>query len=138
MRVVLDTNVLIAAFIARGVCSVILEHCVRHHTLVTSDFILDEFHEHMIHKFRYSTEEVEEASRLLRSKMEVVTPVNLGSTICRDPDDDAVLGTAIAGNAICIVTGDNDLLTVKQFYNVTIIRPAEFAEYEASRSGEST
>ncbi len=27
MRVVLDTNVLIAAFIARGVCSVILEHC---------------------------------------------------------------------------------------------------------------
>ena len=29
MKIVLDTNVLIAAFIARGVCSDLLEHCAR-------------------------------------------------------------------------------------------------------------
>ena len=40
MKIVLDTNVLIAAFIARGVCSDLLEHCARQHTLVTSEFIL--------------------------------------------------------------------------------------------------
>jgi predicted nucleic acid-binding protein len=29
MRLVLDANVLIAAFVARGVCAELLEHCVR-------------------------------------------------------------------------------------------------------------
>ncbi len=47
MKVVLDTNVLIAAFIARGACSVLFEHCVEHHELVASEFILDEVRQHL-------------------------------------------------------------------------------------------
>jgi len=50
-----NTNVLIAAFITRGVCSDVLEHCVRRHVLVTSEFILNEFCEKLIHKFKYKT-----------------------------------------------------------------------------------
>lgn len=34
MKIVLDTNVLIAALIARGVCHELLEHCVLRHTLL--------------------------------------------------------------------------------------------------------
>jgi len=137
MKVVFDTNVLIAAFITRGVCSDVLEHCVRYHRLVTSDFILSEFHENLVYKFKYSEEEVEEAVKLLCSRMEMVTPADLGTAVCRDPDDDAILGTAIAGKATCIVTGDNDLLIIKQFRTVDIVRPAEFAEYEAAKTEET-
>jgi predicted nucleic acid-binding protein len=36
MRVLLDTDVLIAAFVVRGVCSELFEHCARYRTLVTS------------------------------------------------------------------------------------------------------
>ena len=43
MKVVLDTNVLIAAFITKGVCSELLEHCLRRHEIIMSEFILDEF-----------------------------------------------------------------------------------------------
>jgi putative PIN family toxin of toxin-antitoxin system len=46
MKVVLDTNVLIAAFITRGSSSDLLEHCIRQHEIVTSEFILDEFRQH--------------------------------------------------------------------------------------------
>jgi len=53
MKLALDTNVLIAALIARGVCSDLLEHCVQQHEIVTSDFILGELRENLIHKFRY-------------------------------------------------------------------------------------
>ena len=53
--------------------------------------------------------------------------------ICRDPDDDAILGTAVAGNADCIVTGDSDLLVLDRFRDVDIISPAEFAGYEVER-----
>jgi len=139
MKVVLDTNVLIAAFIARGVCSEVLGHCVRRHVLVTSEFILNEFREHMVRKFRYSTEEVEAAVELLRSTMKVVKPADLGIIVCRDPDDDTILGTAVAGNATCIVTGDMDLLVIRQFRGIDLVSPAEFADYESAhlaRRGE--
>jgi len=134
MKVVLDTNVLIAALIAHGVCTDVLEHCVRQHTLATSDSILNKFREHLVHKFKYSVEEAEETVKLLGTRMEVVTPADLGAAICRDPDDDAVLGTAIAGGAACIITGDDDLLVIRQFHTIDIVRPAEFAEYEAGKT----
>lgn len=136
MRIVLDTNVLIAAFITQGTCSDVLEHCARRHTLITSEFILNEFSTHLVLKFGYSEEETQEANRLLRSRMEVVTPTPLGFSVCRDPDDDVILGTAIAGQATCIITGDTDLLVIREFRSVDIIRPAEFASYEATKVGE--
>jgi putative PIN family toxin of toxin-antitoxin system len=132
MRVVLDTNVLIAAFITRGVCSEVLEHCIRRHMLITSEFVLNEFREHMASKFKYSTEEAEEAVELLRSTMKVVKPADLGIIVCRDPDDDMVLGTAVAGDATCIVTGDMDLLVIRQFRGIDLVRPVEFADYESA------
>jgi putative PIN family toxin of toxin-antitoxin system len=133
MKLVLDTNVFIAALIARGVCSDLLEHCVQQHEIVTSDFILGELRGNLIHKFRYSVQDTEEAVGLLRSGMEVVVPVALESPICRDPDDNTVLGTAIAGNAACIVTGDKDFFVIKRYHAIDIIRPAGFAEYEAEK-----
>jgi len=130
MKIVLDTNVLIAALIARGVCSDLLEHCVQQHEIVTSDFILGELRKNLVQKFKYSVQDTEEAVGLLRSRMEVVVPVALESPVCRDPDDDAVLGTAIAGSAACIVTGDKDLLVIKRYHAIDIIRPSDFSEYE--------
>ena len=137
MRIVLDTNVLIAAFITHGVCSDVLEHCVRQHALLTSGFILDEFREHLVSKFEYGIEEAEEAVKLLRSTMQVVVPADLGAAVCRDADDDMILGTAVAGNATCIVTGDDDLLVVKRFRAIDIVRPAQFAEHEAVKAAKS-
>ena len=34
---------------------------------------------------------------------------------CRDPKDDKILEPAYNGNAVCIVTGDNDLLVMNPF-----------------------
>ena len=99
MRIVLDTNVLIAAFVARGVCSDLLEHCVQQHEIVLSTPILDEFREHLIGKFRSSSDDADAAVDLLREVAELVAPAELEQPACRDPDDDMVLGTAISGIA---------------------------------------
>jgi putative PIN family toxin of toxin-antitoxin system len=133
MKLVFDTNVLIAALITRGVCSDLLEYCVQQHEMVTSDFILGELCKNLIHKFKYSVHDTEEAVGLLRSRMEIVVPAPLDSPVCRDPDDDFVLGAAIAGNVACIVTGDKDLLVIKRYRAIDIIRPSDFAEYEAEK-----
>ena len=70
---------------------------------------------------------------LVHSRTQFVVPVSLKEPVCRDPDDDIVLATASAGDAICIVTGDEDLLVLKQFQNTDIIRPKDFGQYEAER-----
>lgn len=135
MRITLDTNVLIAAFIARGVCHQLLEHCIRNHNLVTSDFILDEVREKLVKKFKHTSEIADEVVNLLRSQMEVVTPVPLATPICRDADDENILATAVTGNCECLVTGDKDLLVLKQFQDIDIFSPNDFQEYE--KTGES-
>ena len=53
MKILLDTNVLIAALISNGVCHELLEHCVLRHVLFTSEFILEETQQKLIEKFGY-------------------------------------------------------------------------------------
>jgi uncharacterized protein len=133
VRIVLDTNVLIAAFIARGFCHQLFEHCVSHHHLVTSEFILGEVREKLVEKFNYTSEVADELITLLRSRMEVVTPTALDAPICRDAGDDDVLAAAVAGNCECIITGDKDLLILKQFQGIDIFSPGDFQVAERTR-----
>ncbi|MBR6012692.1 MAG: putative toxin-antitoxin system toxin component, PIN family [Selenomonadaceae bacterium] len=46
--------------------------------------------------------------------------------ICRDPDDDKFINCAIDAKAIYIVSGDNDLLTIKNFAGIEIVTAREF------------
>jgi len=126
LRVVLDTNVLLAAFISRGLCHDLLEHCVREHEIVLSEFLLGEFRRILKAKFRVPDERVGRAETLLRSETEIVEPAPLPVPVCRDPDDDWVLATAVTGACRCIVTGDKDLLTVGGYDGVRILGPRAF------------
>ena len=110
MIILLDTNVLIAAFVARGVCNDLLEHCIRQHRLVTSDFIINEFQDKLSNKFKYRSEEIKQATELLFSRMKVVVSTSLEQGVCRDPEEDNILAAAIEGQCDCIITGDKDLL----------------------------
>lgn len=46
--------------------------------------------------------------------------------VCRDPDDDYVLGCAVAGGVDYLVTGDADLLSVGQYRGVSIVDGRQF------------
>ena len=126
MRVVLDTNVLIAAFIARGVCTDLFERVVDEHELILSPFILEEFERVMTRKFGMNRDRVARAIDLLHRKGHIVTPTPLDSPVCRDPDDDQILALAFDGDAQVLVTGDDDLLVLSSFNGVPIISPREF------------
>ncbi len=132
MRLVLDTNVLIAAFVSRGVCHELLEHCRRSHHIVSSDFLLQEFETKLLGKFKIPPIKAAAAAALIRSQVEVVAPAPLSEPACRDPDDDWVLATARAGGCECIVTGDKDLLVLDPFGHIRILAPGAFWAYEAT------
>ena len=132
MKVLLDTNVLIAALVARGVCADLLEHCVLNHTLVTSETLLHELRDKLLSKFKFSEQDADEAVGLIRSQMTIVEPTPLDKPVCRDPDDDIVLATAISGCVDCLVTGDKDLLILKSIQAIPIVNPREFSGFETS------
>jgi predicted nucleic acid-binding protein len=45
--------------------------------------------------------------------------------VCRDPDDDEVLALAIAAKVELIVSGENDLLSLRCFQGIPILAPSE-------------
>ncbi len=98
-----------------------------------SNPILDELTDVLSSKFGYDNLRISRVISHTLANAEIVEPVTFETQICRDPDDDAILGTAVAGNADCIVTGDNDLLIIGRFQGVDIISPSEFARYETGQ-----
>lgn len=105
----------------------LVERCIDDHRIILSDVILAEFNRVLIGRFEYDYDAARVAIESVMSSAEIVEPVIFDRQICRDPDDDEILGTAVAGNADCIVTGDNDLLIIGRFRGVDIISPSEFA-----------
>ena len=127
MKIVLDANVVIAAFASPGLCESILELCFHSHEIVLSQELLDEILRNLRQKIKLSGGIVEDIDNLLREHSSIVSPIPLAADLCRDPDDVKILGLAVAANADCIVTGDKDLLVLKQFQGVPIVTPRSFS-----------
>lgn len=123
MRIVLDTNVLVAAFATRGLCEALFAACLEGHDLVTSEHILGELGRHLAGKLRIPPRRVQEIVAFVREQSRLVKPASVPAEACRDPDDLPVLGTAIAGRADLLVTGDADLLSLGQHASVAIVSP---------------
>lgn len=128
MKVVLDTNVIIAAFASRGLCADLLELCLADHQIVTSTYILDEVGDKLLNKLRVPASRVEDIRRYLEGVATVVVPVEVASGTCRDADDLPVIGTALAAQAEVLVTGDDDLLSLQAVESVQIVAPRRFWE----------
>lgn len=134
MNLLLDTNVLVAALIARGVCADLLEHCARERVVISSPPLLDELHDVLTRKFRQRDRDVASALRLFRETFTLVAPEALEPPVCRDRDDDVVLGTALAGACAAIVTGDQDLLVLDPFRDIRVLAPSAFWKWESEQA----
>ena len=113
MKVVLDTNVLLAAFTFEGQCLTVVETCLESHTVLLSEHILGELLGHLTGKFGVSDDRAAAVESLLRRECQWVVPSEVDEDACRDPDDLPVLGTLLAADADCLVTGDRDLLDLE-------------------------
>ena len=127
MRALLDSSVLIAAYISRaGVCTELLDDVLMDHELVISEFILDELARKLREKFGFPQNEITEIRESIVSSAELVVPVEVPPGTCADPDYLSILGTAAAGRAEVLITVDKDLLALEAHDGIPIIKPGEF------------
>jgi putative PIN family toxin of toxin-antitoxin system len=117
MRVLFDTNILVAAFVTEGICARLLKRArERQFLLYACPFVLDEFRRVLSKKLSATRAESEEAVAIISEAVhDTVEPTEKVEGVCRDRDDDNVLACAQAAEAEYLVTGDSDLLELKKF-----------------------
>ncbi|NJK92606.1 MAG: putative toxin-antitoxin system toxin component, PIN family [Blastochloris sp.] len=126
----LDTNVLISAFAARGLCADLFRDVLAHHTLMLSDYILDELREKLAGKLRVPLPIVESIHTLLVPyRCQVDKLPDLAVNI-RDPEDIAVVAFTLSIGTDLLITGDRDLLDIADELPVRVISPRQF--YDAT------
>lgn len=126
MRAVLDTNVLISAFVFPGGAP---EHVYRRGlegriTLITSRTLLSELGRVLTEKFDWESAYAEEVVAQLVRVAVVIDPTERIADITDDPADNRVLEAAAEGDAEVIVTGDRHLLTLGTWRGIRILTPA--------------
>jgi putative PIN family toxin of toxin-antitoxin system len=128
VKLVVDTNVLVAGLAGEGLCRDIVKRRLPACELFTSRALLDELAERLREKFSLDPEELP-LLKIYAEEATVVKPKPLAKPVCRDSDDDEVLATAIAAEAEITLTGDKDLLVLKEFQGIKIFSPRRFIEW---------
>ena len=131
MRVVLDTNTLVSAWLWRGTPFRLLQTLIEQQSeLVTSPALLAELEE-ILQRPRFAARlaerrtSVEELIGLYRAVAMQVSPLSTPRVVTTDADDDHVIACALAGQAELIVSGDRDLLTLHPFRHIQILNAAD-------------
>ena len=131
MKLVVDTNVLVSAFLWKGTPGRLIELAgEKECRLFTSRVLIDELAE--VLQSKKLAKQVQATgftvAQMLRNYQKLATTVTarrLAQQVSRDADDDAVLACALAAQVGLIVSGDDDLLVLKQFQEIRIVTPAQ-------------
>lgn len=127
MRIVFDTNVLYSAFTAKGVCEDIVDEAAGACGIIWSTPLQAELETTLKRKLKFGPG-THAALAAFVELCEFVVPAPLPKRVCRAADDDVVLATALAAKADIIMTGDADLLVLKEFHGIRILPSRQFVE----------
>jgi len=127
IRVCLDTNVFISAFIFSGNPAKIFDLAVDKKIIaVTSPAITAEVGRVLAQKFEWNEYDIKKQLKVISEVCELITPQKRIRFIKYQPDN-RIVECAVEGKADYIVTGDKKhLLPLKEFKDIPIITPGKF------------
>lgn len=128
MRVFLDTNVLVSAFVSRGLCADLLKIVLRNHDLVVSQLVLVEFERVLRDKLGASEPDLKRAMLVFDHIEVVADPPTMPLNPTLDNADAAILTAAVGGEVDVFVTGDRELLCSMDRTTLPIVTPRRFME----------
>lgn len=129
IRIVIDTNVVASAVFFGGRTEELLRKVLdRQVVAVVTGNIVEEYQQ----TIDYLAEKCQGKQTHL-SIMPIISAMELIESdtkvdVCRDPDDNKFISCALDGRCYYIVSGDKDLLTIREYSGVQIITVAEFLD----------
>jgi predicted nucleic acid-binding protein len=134
VRVFPDTNVLASAFGTRGLCADVLRFVLGDHELVTGEVVIEELRRVLGRKFGVPAETVREIESLLRGYHVEPKPRHLPDLKLSERNDLLVVGSAVRAKAEIVITGDREMLDLKEPpQGLRIVSPREFWNLIASK-----
>lgn len=134
LRVVVDTNVLVSGlFGIKNSPSFQILKAIRNQKiiLVTSPVIIKELEgvigrQRIVKLTKMTGDEQKYFINELIERSDVATEKQLSQIVSRDIKDDKFLACAYEAKADYIITGDEDLLILKEYEGIKIVKPREF------------
>ncbi|MBM3127467.1 MAG: putative toxin-antitoxin system toxin component, PIN family [Chloroflexi bacterium] len=131
LRFVFDTSAIVSAVLLKhSVVRQAFDKAVAQGKLLVSQATIDEVNEVLrrkgFDKYVLEEERIEFVTALVRDAalVEITEQVRA----CRDPKDDKFLELAVCGNVACIVSGDDDLISLHPFQGIPIVTPRQFLD----------
>ncbi len=128
MKVVLDTNVIIASFATRGLCNAVFELCLDRFEIVISSFLIKEVETHLAKKLKLPHKLMREITEFLFENAKIIEIGDIPQEVCKDPADARVLALVQKSDAAYLITRDKELLAIKKFGSSKILSPRQFWE----------
>lgn len=127
MKIVIDTNVVISGVFFGGKPRMILEAVSEGRIIASASAeILDEYYDVVDEMISRGQGHFNRDVLLpLVSALEIVIPIS-SINISRDPDDNKFIECATDAGALYIVSGDKDLLDIKEYDDIQIVTVADF------------
>ena len=127
MKVVIDCNVVVSAARAGGTCGRVIVEVVRHHEVILSEPILDEYLR--IAQRPKHTRYQDVLLAIIKEVETIATVVEPADIVfgIRDPDDEVYLATAVAGDAV-LITGNSKDFTKPKYGPVNVFSPRAFLD----------
>jgi putative PIN family toxin of toxin-antitoxin system len=143
MRVVLDTNTVISGLFWRGRPFEVLELMRSGKIKVyTSEAIREELLD-VLQRPKFSQKlallnsSAQEVVNRFISWVEVIEVGEVAKVVASDPDDDQIIACAKLANADFIISGDADILNLKDEISIPVVNAGQFLDILASYNEES-
>jgi putative PIN family toxin of toxin-antitoxin system len=126
-RVIIDTNVLISGIVFGGkprqILDLLSEQLI---VVIVAEELFTELRRKISTKFPEFMDDLERVEKLLKRDAVIIKLGKMQITVCRVPDDNKFIESAVQGNCNYIISGDKDLLVLEHYYGIQIVKPAEF------------
>ena len=128
LRVVLDTNILISAYVFGGKPGQVNNMVIDKRIIpFISPTLLAELTDTLLKKFDFGITRIEQIERIVNRHFNIVYPAK-NIYVARDEDDNRVLEAAVEGKCDYVITGDIDLLSIGKFKRVKIVTADQFLD----------
>lgn len=130
IKVVLDSNIYISGILFSGNPRLILDLAIngRIDVCISPEIVTELQAVLSRKKFNFSPAIIQALLHEIESLATLVVPSKKYHGVVRDIDDTIIIDCAMESGASYIITGDNDLLSLKEFKGITILSPVEFLE----------
>lgn len=125
MRIVLDTNIFISGLLIPTSDAGMLTKLwhLRKIELITSDYLLSEIQRVLAYpkiakRINWHQKQIDDFIKSLSLFTTLVNTQNIEANVPKDQSDDKILATLLASKADYLVTGDDDLLSLRKQYSI--------------------